>query len=156
MIQRIQTVYLLLALIALGATYFLPLAEAIGTLDSLVLYSYQIVSLVPDSTPNVPYYFMWPMQGISAILFVLTMIVIGLYKNRRVQLKLMSGMIVLLLILIALFFFYYESELELASDGLVTYKLGAYLPIVTFVFYLLAYRAITADEKLIRSMDRLR
>lgn len=157
MIQRIQTVYLLLAAIAMGATFYFPLADAIGINDSLILYTYQIVSLVPDSLPEFPNYFMWPMIGIVALVLLFSIVTIFMYKNRMRQLNILRVVVILMLVLIALFFFYYTPDMERVSGGIIGYQVpGAYLPIVSFVFYVLAYRGIISDEKLIRSADRLR
>ena len=62
MIQRIQTLYLFLAALALAALSYFPLASFIGDKDSLVLYAYKIVSLVPDKIPGVTSFFMMPIQ----------------------------------------------------------------------------------------------
>lgn len=157
MIQRIQSVYLLLAAIAMGLTAYFPLADAIGSNDSLVLYTYKIVSLVPDSSPDLPVYFMWPMEVISVLVLIISLVTIFFYKNRMRQLGIIRIAIILLIIMIALFFFYYSPELEHISEGILGYKVpGAYLPIASFLFFILAYRGIIADEKLIRSADRLR
>lgn len=157
MIQRIQTVYLFLAAIAMGATAYFPLADAIGINDSLVLFTYQVTSLVPDSSPNFPSYFMWPMMGISALVLLISIVAIFLFKNRTRQLNVLRVAVILLIVMIALFFFYYTPELERVSGGIVGYGVpGAYLPIATFVFFVLAYKGIVSDIKLIRSAERLR
>lgn len=156
MIQRIQTVYLILASGVMLATYFFPLAAAIGINDSLVLYSYKIISLVPDQVPNLPDYFIWPMLGISVFVILLSIFSIFLFKLRQRQLNFIRICIVLLLGLIALFFFYYSPEMENASGAVVDYEIGAYLPVVALVFFILAYRGIISDIKLLRSADRLR
>lgn len=157
MIQRIQTVYLLIAALAIGATIYFPLADAIGGDDSLILYTYQVISLVPDSVPDFPVYFIWPMLGISAFVLLISVIVIFLFKNRMRQLNILRVAIIFLIVMIALFFFYYTPELERVSGGIIGYRVpGSYLPIAAFIFYILAYKAIVADIKLIRSADRLR
>lgn len=156
MIQRIQTVYLLLAAIAMGATWFFPLASVYGTADSIMLYSYKVVSLVPDNIPAFSPYFMMPLQAISGLTFVLAIIAIFLFKNRRRQINMVRTAIIFLIVMIGLFFFYYEKELAAVAQGQVGYETGAYLPVVAFVFYVLAYRGIMNDEKLIRSANRLR
>jgi len=157
MLQRIQSLYLLLAAIAMGLTVYFPLADAIGSDDSLVLYSYKLISLVPDSSPDLPVYFIWPLAVISLLVLLISVITIFMYKKRMRQLTIIRGAIILLIIMIALFFFYYSPELEKISGGIVGYKVpGAYLPVVTFILFVLAYRGIIADEKLIRSADRLR
>ena len=157
MIQRIQSLYLLLAGIAMGATVYFPLADAIGSTDSLILYTYQVKSLVPGSTPDFPVYFMWPLMGICSLVLIVSVVTIFPYKNRIRQINILRIAVILLIVMIALFFFYYTPEMERASGGIVGYQVpGAYLPIATFLFYVLAYRGIIADEKLIRSADRLR
>ena len=157
MIQRIQSVYLLLATIAMGAAFYFPLADAIGSEDSLVLYTYKIVSLVPDQVPGFPAYFIYPMLGLSGLVFLFSFVTIFLYKTRMRQMMLVRTSVILLVVLIALFFFYYAPEMESVSGGVVAYNVpGAYLPIASMIFLILASRSIMADEKLIRSADRLR
>lgn len=157
MIQRIQSVYLLLAAVAMGATAYFPLADAIGINDSLVLYTYKVISLIPDGTPDFPSYFMWPMMGISGLVFLIAFVSVFLYKNRVRQLNILRVAVILLIVMIALFFFYYTPELERVSGGIVGYGMpGAYLPVATFIFFVLAYRGIVSDIRLIRSADRLR
>lgn len=157
MIQRIQTVYLLLAALAIGATAYFPLADAIGIDDSLILYTYQVISLVPASVPDFPNYFMWPMMGIVGLVLLFSIITIFMFKKRMQQLNILRLVVILMLILIALFFFYYTPEMERVSGGVIGYQVpGAYLPIVAFVFFILAYRGIISDERLIRSSERLR
>lgn len=157
MIQRIQSIYLLLAALFMGAAFYFPLADAIGALDSIVLYSYKVESLVPDSIPNLPVYFMYPLFGLSSLILVFCITTIFLFRTRMRQMMFIRFSVILVVVLIALFFFYYSPELEKASGGIAMYKIpGAYLPIGTLVFLILASRAIMADEKLIRSADRLR
>ena len=157
MIHRIQSVYLLLASITMGAAFYFPLADAIGALDSLVLYTYKVDSLVPDNIPNLSAYFLWPLLGLSSLILFFSFFTIFLYKVRMRQMMLIRISVILLVVLIALFFFYYSPELELVSGGIVRYNVpGAYLPIATLIFLILASRSIMADEKLIRSADRLR
>ena len=78
MIQRIQSVYLLLAAIAMGAAFYFPLAKAIGPIDSLILYTYKVISQVPDNVPNLPAYFIWPLLGLSALILAFTFLTIFL------------------------------------------------------------------------------
>ncbi|MCF6170319.1 MAG: DUF4293 domain-containing protein [Bacteroidales bacterium] len=157
MIQRIQSVYLLLAAIALAAMFFFPLAIFIGgDKDQLVLYIYQLLSKVPGSNPDVPSYFIYPNLVLAALSLFITFTSVFMFKNRMRQLKMVRLVIILILVLIATFFFYYVVELEKASGIEAQYDIGAYLPLIAFAFLLLAYRGIMNDEKLIRSSERLR
>ncbi|MCB2207859.1 MAG: DUF4293 domain-containing protein [Bacteroidetes bacterium] len=156
MIQRKQTIFLLLSAIALGLLHYFPLASFIGDKDSLVMYIYQVVSLVPDQVSALPDYFIFPILAVNSMIILLTILTIFLFKNRRMQLNLLRFSLILLLIMIGSFFFYYVNILEKATGGLTHYEIGSYMPLVAFVFYILAYRGIMSDEKLVRSADRLR
>jgi hypothetical protein len=156
MIQRKQSIFLLLAAIALSLLHYFPLASFIGDNDSLVLYIYKVISLVPDHVPVLPEYFIFPLLVVNALIILLTIVAIFLYKNRMRQLNILRVTLIMLMIMIGGFFFYYVDVLEKASGGLTEYEIGAYMPLVAFVFYILAYRGIMSDEKLIRSADRLR
>lgn len=156
MIQRKQSVFLLLAAIALGLLHYFPLASFIGDKDSLVMYIFKVVSLVPDQLPDLPAYFILPLLAVNSMIILLTILIIFLFKNRRMQLNLLRFSLILLLIMIGSFFFYFVSILEKTSGGLTHYEIGSYMPLVAFIFYILAYRGIMSDEKLVRSADRLR
>jgi hypothetical protein len=58
--------------------------------------------------------------------------------------------------MIAGFFFYYVNALEASTGALAIYEVGTYLLLAPFVFFVLAYRGIISDEKLIRSSESLR
>lgn len=156
MIQRKQTVFLLLAAISLGLLYFFPLATFIGDKDSLVLYVYKLVSLVPDNTPNVPEYFLMPLLSLTILMILLSVVTIFMFKNRMRQLNFVRINLILLMIMIAVFFFYDANVLEDISGGIADYEAGSYFPLIAFVFFILAYKGIMSDERLIRSADRLR
>jgi hypothetical protein len=156
MIQRKQSVFLFLAAVSLSVLFFLPLAKFIGDSDSLVLYVYGLESLVPDHSPDFPQLLIYLLAFIVVAMILLAIAIIFLYENRKRQLSLLKIAIILNLVLIASFFFYFVNELENVAGGLVSYEAGTYFPLVSLVFFILANRAIIADEKLIRSSDRLR
>jgi peptidoglycan/LPS O-acetylase OafA/YrhL len=157
MIQRIQSVYLFLVVISLGAMFYFPLASFIGgDKDQLILYVYKLVSEVPDSSPDLPSWFVLPNLILTSLSLLISLIAIFMYKNRKMQLKMVRFVVILILGQIAAFFFYYAVELENASGILPEYEIGSYMPLVAFVFLILAYRGIMSDEKLIRSSERLR
>jgi hypothetical protein len=156
MIQRKQSVFLLLAAIVLGLLYYFPLASFIGDKDSLVFYVYLVTSKVPDHVPDLPVYFVLPVLTLNTLIMLLTIVSIFLFRKRMLQLNLVRINLILLLVMIAGFFFYYVPALEDLSGGIVEYEMGAYFPLVAFIFYIMAYRGILFDEKLVRSADRLR
>jgi len=145
MIQRIQTIFLILAAFSFGALFILPfatsnasaahfLADRIYSIqDHIALLSMTIFAL-----------------GIS----VLT---IFLYKNRKLQRRLLFLIIILAfaLAISSYFLLKMDSGDQLQAAGVQTQP-GMFLPIVSALFCFLAGYFIGKDEKLVKSMDRLR
>ncbi len=156
MIQRKQTIFLLLVIIASAVSFFFPLAEFIGVKDSIVLYIQKAHSLVPDSPFNHSGYFSLPLLSATGFIILFSLIAIFLYKNRKSQLQIIKVCILVEIIMIGLFFFYYVSSLEKLTGGTAEYETAVFMPLISLVFLVLAYRGVLQDEKLIRSADRLR
>ncbi len=137
MIQRIQTVYLLIALVILGA---LPYVFPLFTMSDGKEFRF-----MSDSFYTVLF-------GLST---TLTLISILYFKKRQHQFVLNRLTIILNLILLGLFVY---RSLNLSGEAVqVSEKgIGMFLPIVAIVFLALANRAIKKDEDLVKSADRLR
>lgn len=151
MIQRIQSIYLLLAAAVLGSPMFLPLATASGDAAALAATGDNFFA---DGT-----YWVKEFPGGMSLLFaaVVSIYAIFLYKNRPRQMRLAGGMAILTILFSALFAalgYYYAEQLP---DGSTAHlALGSAFPIVAIPLLILAYRAIKKDEALVRSADRLR
>lgn len=164
MIQRSQTVYLLLAFACMVIMLFVPLYSIVATADGLTLSvefgAYGLTGDVPQAIPF-PFY----VGYIALALF--SAAGIFMFKNRKRQL-LISRLNLLLTILVAagLWAFYYmgtglaaDAMADVASEGAevaVRMGLGLYLPTAAVLFILLAIRGIRNDENLVKSLDRLR
>ena len=137
MIQRIQTVYLLIALVILGA---LPFVFPLFTMSDGKEFRF-----MNDSFYTVLF-------GLST---TLTLISTMYFKKRQHQFVLNRLTIILNLILLGLFVY---RSLNLSGEAVqVSEKgIGMFLPIVAIVFLALANRAIKKDEDLVKSADRLR
>ncbi len=137
MIQRIQTVYLLIALVILGA---LPYIFPLFTMSDGKEFRFMSNS------------FYTVLFGLST---TLTLISILYFKKRQHQFVLNRLTIILNLILLGLFVY---RSLNLSGEAVqVSEKgIGMFLPIVAIVFLALANRAIKKDEDLVKSADRLR
>ena len=137
MIQRIQTIYLLIALVILGA---LPFVFPLFTMSDGKEFRFMYDS------------FYTVLFGLST---TLTLISILYFKKRQHQFVLNRLTIILNLILLGLFVY---RSLNLSGEAVqVSEKgIGMFLPIVAIVFLALANRAIKKDEDLVKSADRLR
>lgn len=136
MLQRIQTIWLLLAAACAFLSFQFPFYT--GTNAELIPTS------VLDGKATIPIILVTAAVGIVAL------ICIFLYKNRKLQLRLT----VLCIALEALLIFLYYSQAKTYTAG--TYALTALLQGCIVFFLFLAARGINHDEKIIRDSNRLR
>jgi hypothetical protein len=87
---------------------------------------------------------------------MLSLICIFLFKNRKLQFRL--TILALILTIGYLFLQYITIEKFKTENAIQTgsYQVSALLPIVMSIFLILAARGIYKDEKLVKSLDRLR
>lgn len=147
MIQRIQTVYLLVASILLGMIYFLPVAD-ITAADAI--YQLDITGIHKGEE--------LVMNGLPLILFLslvlgIHLFTIFLFKKRLLQVKILILTIILLLGLFSTFFWFAYMGFKGAQAG---FKLTIGVPAVAIILDYLAIKAIAKDEALVRSLDRIR
>ncbi|MBX0292487.1 DUF4293 domain-containing protein [Hymenobacter sp. HSC-4F20] len=158
MIQRIQSVFLLLLALAMLSVLFLPIWSKTdpASQQTLVLTATKLSYAGSGAGRSVPIN-SWPIAALSALSAVVALLEIFQYRNRFNQLKL--GMVNFLLIVgsIGAGFYYSgigERLLNVKIPG--NFEAGFYLPTLALLLNLLANRFIRRDEQLVRSMDRLR
>lgn len=147
MIQRIQTVYLLVASILLGLIYFLPLAD-ITTAESIFRFDIRGIHKGSELIMKG-----WPLMLYLSLVIFIHVIIIFLFKKRLVQVRLLILSIILLLGLFSAFFWFGYLGVKGASTG---FKLTIAIPVVDIILDYLAIKAIAKDEALVRSADRIR
>lgn len=92
---------------------------------------------------------------LGALSSFLALVSIFLYKNRKRQIKVVNmNAAVIVLFYIALGAYLYLAQ----TQGFVfeSVQYGIVLPFIALVFNILALKKIKADEKLVRSLDRIR
>jgi hypothetical protein len=95
--------------------------------------------------------------GIAVLTILIAWIEIFKYKNRLTQMKL--GTLNSLLItgaLVFLVYLTYKGQSNILPNILGEYKIGLFMPAIALVLNSLANRFIRKDEKLVRSVDRIR
>ncbi|WP_053972216.1 DUF4293 domain-containing protein [Mangrovimonas sp. ST2L15] len=136
MIQRIQTLYLLLSAIVTGGLIFV-FHLWVTNEEAIVFAKDELLFL-----------------GLFFGSTLLSLISIFNFKNRKSQF--VMGRLNIILNFILLGFFVYRS-LNLSGETVVSEKgIGIFLPIVSIVLLALANKAIKKDEDLVKSVDRLR
>jgi len=136
MIQRIQTLWLLLASICAFASVKLPFY--FGSLE------------VPGPTITIT-----PYDNFMLLVFVIATALMGLvtiflFSNRSLQIKMCIVCLVLSLANLMHYFLYMKN---FKTGGLSLYSILSFL---VPVFFILAIRSIYKDQKLLKSLDRLR
>ncbi len=153
MIQRIQTLLLLLATIAAGLLLWEQLA--LCNIDGSALSEIGQDSPLSDGKYEA---FDSPISaGIVGLIIVLNIVAIALFKNRPRQI-LFSWISLVLMVIFTLFMgiWFYMNYTTLPPNCDVSPAPGIILPVLTITFLFFAIRRIAADERLVRSMDRLR
>jgi uncharacterized membrane protein len=149
--QRKQTVFLVAALLFTVLCLCLPILaiEPKGMGMSAVLYNLFFVD--GDGVVN---------YG-KALLFVFLLITcpmaiaaIFCFKNRKLQAKLCTWCMIFNLAWYVYLAFCFINEFMVAGTPHI--KVAICFPLIAFIFYWMARRGIMADEKLVRSMDRIR
>lgn len=155
MIQRIQTVYLLLIVILSGFILFSPIADLISLITKLTyLVDFKGISLVKP-TGNTLESNIWGVTTISAVVPIIALITIFSYKNRVKQIRLsVINMIFMVGYYVVLFSYLWPACSRLQADWHL--RITAVLPIINLILTFLAIGAIGKDENLVKSLDRLR
>ena len=131
MIQRVQSIYLLVAAIISLASYFIfPKLDLFFINMSLMDYFI------------IPYLF---------FCFFMSTLNIFLFMNRKLQININKFQLLIHLFVLIVFFYFFYQEKMLNPDLIWTLT-----PISSIVFLSLANKGIKKDENLIRSVDRLR
>lgn len=157
MIQRIQTIYLLIAVVLSVICMFMPLGEFV--VDGLpVAREYNLWLLVVDGASTHHFTFATsPMFAVLLVSSALGCYAVFAFRNRLAQARLcMFGALLIVgwYILYAVY-----SRILGGTDGQIAEfspSWAAVLPALSLVFLLLARRAIMADERLVRAADRIR
>ncbi|HAV54352.1 MAG TPA: DUF4293 domain-containing protein [Aequorivita sp.] len=136
MIQRIQTIYLVVSAIVMGAL-FMWFPVVIGTDGSVIM---------ERSEPLI--------FGLIFVSIALAIISILSFKKRQLQFVLNRLNIISNFVLLGVFVY---RLLTLSGETIVSEKgIGVLFPIISIVFLVLANKAIKRDEDLVKSVDRLR
>ncbi|MBR1877622.1 MAG: DUF4293 domain-containing protein [Paludibacteraceae bacterium] len=152
MIQRIQTLYLLLVVI-LGVTLcFVPVLQLVTPEEAEEL---RIWELSAFGFGDVPLQGLWGLTLVTVLIPLLALADIFLYKKRLVQARLNIFTVLLCLGYYGVLAIYvWLAKLSLGVDWHVLP--WAAIPLVCMVLTLMATRAILKDEALVRAADRIR
>jgi glucan phosphoethanolaminetransferase (alkaline phosphatase superfamily) len=162
MIQRIQSVYLLLIVICQSLLFATALAtfSSYETSFNLSLMGFYKLS----SAGNEMLINSYALMAVNILVILFSAFLIFRYKNRKQQIKLAAFNFLLICGFIVLMFYSFDNAKSLLDNSYntqgaelsTTYGIGMILPILSLIFNFLALKGIRKDEELVRSADRIR
>jgi len=155
MIQRIQSLYLFL-------TTLLSLLFLNGSLLSFINKSGSALKItlsgIEQGTGGQGFELidkLLPLSIIIILIPILSMIAIFIFKNRKIQMKVVLILIILSIVLI-IALIHVSFRIISKFDATIIPGIKMILPILILVFSILAYMGIRKDDRLVKSYDRLR
>ncbi len=153
MIQRIQSVYLLLTIIL--SVLFLSGKIMLFVNDKSEILALKVIGFSQENNPGEIIAETYPLTGILFISVAASLAAFASWKNRKLQSKLTQILISAeaAAIILMLYYAYYFSR----SLG-YQYKFSIFslIPLAVIILSVLAVAAIRKDEELVKSYDRLR
>jgi len=143
MLQRIQTIFLILAtLVSAGLIFVFPL-----------WFSGKVIMTAIDTLLNSDL-LIKPIGILFILSAILSFTAVFQYKNRKFQMTLVRLNILINFLLLGLIVYHVQN---LSGETLVSEKgIGSFLPIIVIFLLVFANRFIKKDEDLVKSVDRLR
>lgn len=155
MIQRIQSVFLLLATISLVIGVFMPIA-VITTDEAQYLFTpWALQENIPEGSVVYTTFYVGVLQVITALM---SFIAIFLYKKRPLQSNLCVAAVIVNFVLLLLMLYVYPDRLlgRLLGENKTVFSLWTLTSILPIALFYMANKFILKDEKKVREADRLR
>ena len=152
MIQRIQSLFLFVSLCFVIPMFFAPVAKLVyvtGDILTFNLTGYYLTEAEITTCIRMEYSFM--IFGI--LICALNLIIIFLYRNRVLQIRLCIYNILLLIGMVGVGLFTLYSIPNVRS---VSFSMPAVFPVISVILHYLAFRGIRKDEMMVQALSRLR
>jgi hypothetical protein len=155
MIQRIQTVYLLIAAGLFIALLFVSLA----TLQSgSQAYIFDVTGLSSIAQQPELVWPTWSLLALAGIIIILTFTIIFMYRKRIMQIRLgvFNSLLIVGFCALAGFYLWQFNKSPLLPELKIVPSIWCALPFIALIFNYIAMRKIGEDEFRVRALDRLR
>lgn len=157
MIQRIQTLFLL-GVVVLGVAFsFVPVLGFTAYDATYVMSAYKVVLSKEVTTVVSKNMGVGVLEG---VIMIVSIIVMFLYKNRQLQMKLLKLNILLITLQVVALMMYVDVAKSAIgpneNDVVIGIEMGTIIPVLSLLLTYLAIRFIKKDDELVRAADRLR
>lgn len=162
MIQRVQSLYLLIVFILCVVSLFTTVAMYTAGGENVAEFTNFTFTTFNEPFNQVMSAGPWALAVIQIVVAALAIYTILKFNKRVLQMRITVFNIILLVGYLLVYSFYawvYQQKLNQVDAPLqVMYqlRLPALYPLVSIILCILAFRGIRRDEKLVRSLDRLR
>ncbi|MDR1402310.1 MAG: DUF4293 domain-containing protein [Tannerellaceae bacterium] len=151
MLQRIQTVYLFIIAILAVLLLFMPLAVLQTGNDFYTLDVFGVNAVAASEIV----YSTWGLFVLAALISLVALSTIFLYKKRMLQIRFCIFNALLMLGFYG-FLAYLIFVMKQQLDVSIRVRIALSFPVICLILDYLAIRNIGADETLVRSLERLR
>ena len=156
MIQRVQSVYLLLITVLMSFLFISAYADLkLDDGTELLFKSYSITKISPDQASSL-YKSTVPVVFLVLVIGILSFFTIFIYNRRIIQIRLSMVNIFLILALILAMLIYYLTTKNAFPDGKFNFRMPMIYPVLSLIFCFMAIRGIRHDELLVNSYKRIR
>lgn len=176
MIQRIQSVYLLIAACAMALCFLFPTATfcalsgqqpVSGELNLIAKAAPDMLNQIAEGQPVVMsqegFVNTWPLVAVALGVIAISLVSLFLYKHRVRQMRLAAcGFLLAVIYVFLLFIWAVDAYVDGATTAMnctdihLRYGVGTWSPAAAALLLFLAQRAIKKDEAKVRAADRLR
>jgi hypothetical protein len=154
MIQRIQSLFLLVVTLLSCLMLFYPLSNFYTSAGTWVQFHTYGLQEIKEGGDVVHYNFLLFLLILA--IAIISLVTILVYNKRTLQMRLCVYNILLTICLIgciAYFYFSFKHSLNMRANS---YTFVVIFPIINILLLFQSFRAITRDDLLIKSYDRLR
>ncbi len=156
MLQRIQSLYLVLVVLFAFLFLFFPIGSFRfnGETVAIALAGSNIAT--ENFVGAYASMYRYALYALLLVVVVFTINIIFKYNRRLYQIRMGKINILFHLVLLVLSFFYLDHLRASLPESTLSYGPSIFFPLVSLFLILLANRYILKDEKLVRAADRIR
>jgi hypothetical protein len=151
MLQRIQSLYMFVSLLLIGILFIYPLFYVQFYAEKFSVFIYKMEPAMMNLKFNV----LIPI-AIVCIIEILLLFSISLYKNRKLQIRMMQITQVLMLFYIVIIGIYLYKCSGINTEVHIQLTMTITIPFIAFILDYLAIHGIRKDQALVDSLNRLR
>lgn len=154
MIQRIQSLYLLVICGLFVSLLFVPSLTLVTSDAEVVITGLKVASADSGESLGNPYLIAF-VTSVGALVALATLII---YKNRAMQIR--TCLLIMLLAIMTwgvdAYYFFRLKQIPVSWELNLSGSTGLIFPVIIIILAWMARRAIKKDEELVRSVDRIR